>query len=373
VKPEDYFDAAKFWVLVGNDKVSSKILDPGEERQFLENPQEGTVVFEVPEDFRMDFQSDLEGAIRDIGGIATVSVNPYIQRRDTITSAIDSSRKHPFSELIYDPARKGSFMWDQMIAARTERVPGGQTETLNRPRLNPMAPRAVHIDPSLRGDATGLVMAHIGGWKDVVRRADDGSKFMERAPIYVVDLALKIIPPMGGEIVLGELRHLIYDLTRHGYMITGASLDSFQSADTIQQLKSQGYRAEICSVDTSPDPYDNLKTAFYEGRVSMYHYQPLISELEALQEDRRGKKRKIDHPQRGSKDVADSLAGVCFQLRKYSLEQPLPMLQSMNPDADPWLTAAFQSHGIQKPEVQSPSSGTPKSDILPPFIGSGFS
>ena len=372
VKPEDYFSVGKFYVLVGNDKVSSKILDPGEERQFLENPQEGTIVFPVPEDFRMDFQTDLEGAIRDIGGIATVSVNPYIQRRDTITAACNSQRSHPFSELIYDPSRKGIFMWDRMVSARSERAPGGITETVNRPRLNPMAPRAVHIDPSLRGDATGLVMAHIGGWKDVVRRADDGQKFMERAPMYVVDLALRIIPPMGGEIVLAELRHLIYDLTRHGYMITGVSLDSYQSADTIQQMKSQGYRSEILSVDTSPDPYDNLKTAFYEGRVDMYPYPPLISELEALQEDRRGKKRKIDHPVRGSKDVSDALAGVLFQLRKYALEQPLPMLQSMNPDSDPWMSAAFQSRGA--PVVSMPTMPTAgsNSDILPPFIGSGF-
>jgi len=372
VKPEDYFSVGKFYVLVGNDKVSSRILDVGEERQFLENPQEGTIVFPVPEDFRMDFQTDLEGAIRDIGGIATVSVNPYIQRRDTITAACNKQRSHPFSELIYDPSRKGTFMWDRMVSTRSERAPGGITEVVNRPRLNPMAPRAVHIDPSLRGDATGFVMAHIGGWKDVVRRADDGQKFMERAPMYVVDLALRIIPPMGGEIVLAELRHLIYDLTRHGYMITGVSLDSYQSADTIQQMKSQGYRSEVLSVDTSPDPYDNLKTAFYEGRVDMYSYPPLISELEALQEDRRGKKRKIDHPVRGSKDISDALAGVLFQLRKYALEQPLPMLQSLSPDSDPWMTAAFQARGAPVVSVPTMPTAGSNSDILPPFIGSGF-
>jgi hypothetical protein len=70
-------------------------------------------------------------------------------------------------------------------------------------------------------------MAHISKWVDVVRRSELG-QYMERAPVYVVDLLLQVTPPAGDEIILGDIRRLIYELSAHGYMITNVSLDSFQ-------------------------------------------------------------------------------------------------------------------------------------------------
>jgi hypothetical protein len=193
---------------------------------------------------------------------------------------------------------------------------------------------------------------------------------MEKAPIYVVDLMLKIIPPLGGEIVLADIRHLVYDLSAKGYSIIGVSLDSYQSADSIQQFNRQGYRSEIVSVDTSPEPYDLLKTALYEGRVSFYLYQPVIDQLERLQEDRTLVKRRIDHPHKGEKDVSDALAGACFMLNKTALDAPLPMLTATSRvQADPWVTVGSPS----APMSSNPSvTVSDDSGILPPFLGGGM-
>lgn len=370
VKPEAYFNAKRFWVIVGNEAVPSRILLDGEEKEFQETPLENTVLLDVPEDFRSDFESDLEGGIRDLGGISTVAINPFIQRREKIREAVDTTREHPFTTLLLDPSRPGSFRWDLMVATREERQPGGVTQTVSRPLLNPYATRHVHIDPSLRGDATGFVMTHIGGWKDVVRRSLDGKKFMEKAPVYVVDLMLKIIPPLGGEIVLADIRHLVYDLSAKGYSIIGVSLDSYQSADSIQQFNRQGYVSSVVSVDTSTDPYDLLKTALYEGRLSMYSYQPVLEQLERLQEDRTSVKRRVDHPAKGEKDVSDALAGTCFMLNKTALDAPLPMLTATaRVQADPWVTVGTS----YAPTSQNPSVTVEgDSGILPPFLGGGF-
>jgi hypothetical protein len=377
VKPDIFFDSKRFWVLVGNEAVPSRILLEGEEKEFQASLPENTILIDVPEDFKADFESDIEGSIRDLAGLSTVSINPFIQRREKIREAIDPSRSHPFTTMLLDPSRPGKFRWDIMVAPRMERLSGTHEQLVQRPLLNPLAFRYVHLDLSLRGDATGFCMAHIGGWKDVPRRAVDGRQFLERAPIYIIDLMLKIVPPAGGEIILADVRHIVYDLTAHGYSIRRVTLDSWQSADSIQQFKSQGYSAELLSLDIAPEPYDSFKTALYEGRVRYYEYEPAIQQLELLQEDRRSKKRKIDHPPKGEKDVSDAMAGVCFSLQKYMVSEPLPMLTTQPSVVDPWMDAVRP--GV--PGIQSPSGAVstmegvtlPKgSGILPPFLGGGF-
>ena len=302
VKPDDYYSAAKFQVLVGNETAPSKILEEGEADRLRPTLPEGTLVIDVPEDFRHDFERDLEGSIKDIAGCSVVSVSPFIQRREKIADAVKQDEetfgrnRHPFSSFEHDPSKFGSFLWDRMVSTVQEGRVGSAYASLNRPKINPNAVRHVHIDIGLRRDALGFCVAHIGGYKDVVRRSEQG-EHLERAPIYVVDLILRVVPPSGDEIILGDVRRLIYDLAQHGYTITSVTTDSFQSTDMIQQLNARGFQAKVVSVDTSTDPYENLKTALYEDRVYVYDHPVLMKELRQLQRDLR--RNKIDHPNRG--------------------------------------------------------------------------
>lgn len=364
VKPEDYYSAKKFWVVVGNEQTPSRIVRTEEEKNNIEPLlPEDVLLSEVPEDFLSDFEKDIEGSIRDLLGQSTVAIAPFIQRREKILEAIDESRNHPFSVGSYDPSKPGSFLWDTMVGPHKERdmVGGGSTVRM-RPLVSPTAPRHIHIDPSLRGDATGITMAHIAGWKDVRRRTDDNREYLERAPIYYVDFMLQVIPPVGDEIVLGEIRRLIYDLSAHGYLITCISLDSWQSADTMQQFKQRGYQTLMVSVDTSLEPYENLKTALYENRVAMYGYEPILKELRQLEKD--NKKKKIDHPAKGGKDVSDSLAGALFTLSTQQTSAPLPILRGSGYTNESWMTEQQQA-------IRSPASifeNGANSDMPLPFL-----
>lgn len=345
VKPSELYSKEKFHILVGNEQTPSKILDAVELAQFEQEKPEGCIVVEIPMDFFSEFDSDLEGSIRDIAGIATVSVSPYIQRREKIEAAIDPSRFHPFSEMVLDASKGGRFKWNEMVRPRLEKGAYGVKVERLRPILNPNAPRHVHIDPALKNDALGFCMSHIGGWKDVERRGADNAVYTERAPIYVVDVILQVVPPAGDEIILGDIRQLIYDLSGHGYTITRVTMDQFQSADTLQVLSQKGYTAELVSCDRTPEPYDNLKIALYEGRVLYYHYPPLLKELRELELRFKNKRRKIDHPVKGSKDCADALAGVCFTLSDQQESVPLPMMKGMTyyGNEDAWLPEQKQA------------------------------
>lgn len=238
----------------------------------------------------------VHNSIRDIAGVATVAVHPFINRRDKIDSAVDATRKHPFTSMELDPSKTGDFIWSEMVSLQQDRWMAGDTP-IPRPIVDPQAIRHIHIDPSLTGDCTGFAMGHVAGWKDVVRRADDGRQYQERAPIYYIDVMLRIVPPIGGEIILGDVRRLIYDLSAHGYTISLVSMDSWNSADGMQQLNSKGYKTELISVDKTLAPYENLKDALYEDRIYCYNYPPLLKELRELEKDERH--RKVDHPAKG--------------------------------------------------------------------------
>lgn len=305
VRPDRY-GAKHFWVLVGNEQLHSRILsdkdDPAQYRD-LENVQ----LLDVPDEFKSSFEKDLENSIREIAGVATVAVSPFIGRREKIEDAIEQGRMHPFTAFEWESGSVASFRWPLLVH---KNALTGEME----PTCCPRAPRYAHIDGSLRGDATGLAVGHIHGWKDIerVEKSGEGRMIVESAPIIRFDLTLRITPPVGDEIIMSGVRVLIYELAKHGVPVTFISMDSYQSAESLQQLRNQGFRAEVVSADRSMVPYELLKAALYEDRLLLYPYPPLMDELRRLEHDR--KKGKVDHPAVGSKDCADAVAGVVYSL-----------------------------------------------------------
>jgi hypothetical protein len=376
VKPGDY-SQRRFHVLCGNEQIHSKIITDDLELERLQKDlPDRTVLIEVPEDFRPDFESDLEGAIRDVAGVATVSISPFIQRSHKVGEAFDESRPPVFSHEIYDPSVGGSFLWDLMVApVRTRGANGFEMRAL-KPRLNPGAPRHVHIDPSLKNCSAGFAMAHVGAWSSVERMAQNHRRYAEHAPYYVVDVALQIIPPTGGELDFEMYRQLIYQLSEHGYHITRVTMDSWQSVDMLQQMQKKGYETGQVSMDKNWDPYQNLKQALYENRLACYSYDPLRKELIGLEAD--WEKRRINKPEHGSKDVADAVAGVCYSLLHHQPAQAmLPMKGLMaHGDADSHAWMAEQRHAAAAGKVLGldgvQSSGNYTSlSVLPPFMVGG--
>lgn len=316
VKPGHYSDR-KFRVLIGDTAVRSKLLQPGED------PGTEHKIIDVPEDFRTDFERDIDGSIRDIAGIATVAIVPFISKRESIVQATlnDPERQHPFSVLEWDPAFRANFRWDMMVRPTAD---GWQ------PIINPNAPRHVHIDFAVTADSVGFVVAHVAQSREVTRGIV-GEEHVEILPEIYVDFILRIIPPTGEQIELAVARSLIYELIEHGYHITFVHADSWQSTDTLQQLRKRGLRADVISVDKTPVPYEFLRDALYERRVRMYPYPTLERELRCLEFDR--EHNKVDHPEvgedgkPGSKDVADALAAVVYTLTEGGVHQlPPPMM-----------------------------------------------
>jgi hypothetical protein len=294
-RPREHFCGEVFRVLCGTSSIQSRIMGESEEIDPVQLEKQNAMIIEVPTEYRRDFELNMEDSLRDIAGISTQAISAYIQRVEALDACVRRDREHPWGRTAWVAGTDMTFRWDLLVEQVEHRVAGGGVERLWQPLRNPGAPRWIHIDTSLSGDSTGLTMSHVAKWIEVHRRTPDGRPTVELAPYYVADFMLRIDPPSGEQIFLGDVRQLVYELQEHGFYIIGLTTDQFQSADTRQQVKRMaGIPTELQSIDITTQPYDVLKGAIYEGRLELYDYPPLLEELRSLEYDR--ERGKVDHP-----------------------------------------------------------------------------
>jgi hypothetical protein len=391
VKPPEFFSRGTFRVVAGNDKVQSRILaDNADEREILRYKEMGLQIVDVPIDYRNDFERDIDGSLRDIAGVATESISPFIQRTDTIFDAVDETL--PIGTMDdggavieeWVPSTPLQIQWSSVARQYERKLAGGFVEMAWLPHRHPNAIRYAHIDASLTGDATGLAIGHIANWTEVVRRDWRGEEYSELAPIIETDLLLRIVPPPGDEILLSDVRSIVYQFIEHGFQIGFVSMDQYQSADSMQQFKKRGIEVELVSLDRTTEPYDVLKGALYERRIRTQRHLYLAAELRNLQRvPTSGGKVKIDHPKtmtgpkgnqvRGSKDLADALGGLVYSVTQRSPGRPIPPLLGVSDSGaerkdDPsWVTGGAVMVG------EEGGRSAPRGGMVKPGSGSGGS
>lgn len=253
---------------------------------------------EVPTMYLPEFRRDPVKALRDLAGIPPEASDPFIALPDRILAC----QEHWHARFGDDPRVGDEPTWPKL------RIPPARDGIK----------RVVHLDLAVsgQGDALGLAMGHVAGIVDV-----DG----EEKPLIVFDLLMRIHAPSGGEIILGDVRRVIYRLARDlGYPIKLVTADGFSSVDTLQQMRKAKINADYLSVDKTKQPYEDLREAIYDERVLFPKYLSRIREgdTEPINIAYRELSQlsdvgmKIDHPSSGggSKDVADAMAGVVHVL-----------------------------------------------------------
>lgn len=307
-KPAHRFVMPRFRVDCGDRFHPPKLLDKGEKAR------EDARVIDVPGEFKGDFVEDIDQALRDIAGVATDNLAPFIRDRKSVLEAKDDRLVHPFTRETISISTEASTHIDEYFDLKAVcRV----KKSRYVPRLNPERPRYIHVDLALTGDAAGIAMGHVSGLvRDRLRRPD-GTEVMDVFPYIVMDFMLRIYPPVAGEIDLGKIRTFILYLKQF-YNVEMVTFDGFQSADSRQILAKLGVRTKQLSLDKSEDGYMSLRAALSGRRIRYYHYAPFQQEVLDLQRIFKpgGLKAKVDHPetgsdkQKGRKDVADAVAGV---------------------------------------------------------------
>lgn len=312
-------------------------------------------LLEIPNMYRQDFINNPEKALRDLAGIPPATGSPFISLTYKITEARDRWLQ------AHKPLRGP-------ITKSTEYLPEFEDWFHAPDSLK----RVCHVDMaySAKGDALGFAMGHISEMLEV-----EG----ERKPFIEFDLLMRVHAPAGREIFLGDIRRIIYDLkSERGFKISQVTMDGFQSTDTRQQLERRRIPTEIVSVDRQVHPYHDLREAIYEGRVAFPEYmvrlrpddtemtEIAVKELMELSDNG----NKIDHPEGGSKDVADAMAGVVYTLmgdRSYHKNAVRKISEPLTPNEDrsgyrmthPALLRSEDMRAPIPPSAPSPSTWSP--------------
>lgn len=301
VKPVGSYSSQTFTVQVGDKIFPSKIVP------LNEPPNAGCETIKVPIDFRTAFERDIDQAIRDIAGVPTTGVAPFIRDKTVLLKCVDKDLKHPFTRPSVTLDFRKDFDINEYFRPEELFV---IMRSSYRPKYNPSAPRFVHVDLALNGCSAGIAMAHVDGMRSVKRMRADGTWYDDQCPTILMDFMLEISPPYQSEIDISRIRGFIQSLRDMGMPIARISYDGWQSSESRQIMIKLGFDCVTLSVDRTPDPYLALRQALIETRIRYYAYQKFFDEASALERDM--ETGKVDHPPGKSKDVSDCAAAVCF-------------------------------------------------------------
>jgi hypothetical protein len=287
VKPEGSFTGERFWVFIGDESRKPRIEDDPSRVRDVDRH----LLMQIPVEFLEDFRKDIINALREIAGVSTLARHPYMVNTDAVASA--------FGRVSSVFSREDCDFVQTKVAILPKRF------------VNPHEPRWAHIDLAINGDHCGLAIGHVSGFKSMMELGI-GRNAEEMMPMIHIDGVLDIHAPRNGEILFWKVRDVLTKLRGLGLNIRWVSFDSYQSRDSMQLLRQQGFIVGEISVDVTNKPYDYAKSAFYTGRIVLPAHPRCQKEFVSLERDTQT--GKIDHPPNGSKDCSDGVAGVVYGL-----------------------------------------------------------
>ena len=132
IRPER-FNGEKFRVFIGDETRKPRILEDNE----LVAEADERLVMGVPTEYRQTFENDLLPALRDVAGVATQALHPFMLNTEAVT---------------------GCFGTVQSIASRDDcDFKASKVQLYPARVMNPNEPRFCHIDLALSKDCAGVV------------------------------------------------------------------------------------------------------------------------------------------------------------------------------------------------------------------------
>jgi hypothetical protein len=160
----------------------------------------------------------------------------------------------------------------------------------------------IHVDLAQKHDHCAVAMSHVSKWVNVKVT----NEYSQPAPVVEVDAVRYWTPTPDKSVDFTEVKDYILSLRSRGFNIVACTFDRWNSHDMMQQLKAYGINTEILSV--AKKHYDDMAMVILEERLNGPHITLLIDELLQLKIMR----DRVDHPRKGSKDLADAVCGSVF-------------------------------------------------------------
>lgn len=161
----------------------------------------------------------------------------------------------------------------------------------------------VHADLAQKHDKCAVAISHVEKWVDIKSFND----YEQIVPFVVVDAIAWWEPRKEGPVDLSEVKNWIISLRRMGFNLGLVTFDRWQSFDIQQELKAVGIKTDTLSV--AKKHYEDLAMLIYEERVALPHIELLFEEMSEL---KIVSDKKVDHPRKKSKDLADAMCGSVY-------------------------------------------------------------
>lgn len=161
----------------------------------------------------------------------------------------------------------------------------------------------VHVDLARKHDHCAVALAHVEKWE----QRKIGNTLTEPAPVVKVDAVRWWTPTKEKNVDFGDVREYIVSLRKRGFDIKLVTFDRWESHDMMEYLKGVGMNSERLSV--AKKHYEDLAMVVSEERLVAPDIELLKNELLQL---RIMPNDKVDHPRKGSKDLADATCGAVF-------------------------------------------------------------
>jgi len=277
-------------------EVAPKSLYPGGTFKFRYEVGEQAIELDVPTCLREEFEKfpekslstyccipvRAEGAFIEAPGIISkvFSDREPIFLVESIILETDSSSGTPFRSLGYRIVK-----WNQLLFDKSKRY-------------------VAHIDCGLSQDRAALVVAH-GEYSLVEMLYSDGhtEKHWVQKVVEDAHVVYEPDPKSNLRVSLNNIADLLLDIAAV-VPLAAVTFDHWQSASLVETLTFKGLSVKEHNINR--DDYELLKSLIYTGDIDLLRSD--LTEKELYQLRRVG--GNIDHPQGGSKDLADCLAGV---------------------------------------------------------------
>ena len=160
----------------------------------------------------------------------------------------------------------------------------------------------VHVDLAQKHDHCAVALAHVDKWVKIGSFND----YEVINPFVVVDAVRWWTPTADKTVEFKDVKNYILELRARGFRIKKVTFDRWNSFDIMNELKSLGMNTETLSV--AKKHYEDMQMLVAEERIYGPSIQLLIDELLQLRIIR----DKVDHPRKGSKDLADAVCGSIY-------------------------------------------------------------
>jgi hypothetical protein len=204
----------------------------------------------------------------------------------------------------------------------------------------------LHADLAQKHDKCAVAISHVQKWVEVKSFND----YTQIVPFVIVDAIVWWEPRKEGPVDLSEVKNWIVDFRRQGFNIGMVTFDRWQSFDIQQELKTVGIKTDTLSV--AKKHYEDLAMLIYEERVAAPHIDLLLEEMGEL---RIVSDKKVDHPRKKSKDLADAMCGAVYNAISHT-----PRNRNQEIEIHDWKSISRSNEQKQKDIITPP---TPTKDI----------